>query len=203
MRLSYKQDAFDAPRLAAWVDALHSQGQDVQAEWSRDGQPAPQEQATAFALRLGGRKVFEQLRRACTFYLADAESSAQHPVLASARTAGVFVPPRFGSAFVCLGIYALAQAWALAVFPEAFLRLLVPSYAFLGVGHYLWFSRCDKGQAEPRLPPLLMVMPAIILSAPSSLLNIPVFGKYNHLYWWRRAGQPAVAGIARKQGAAA
>lgn len=188
MRLSYKQDTFDAPRLAAWVEDLRRQGLSCEAEWSSEGRPASMERATVFALRLRGRVVFQQLRRASTFYLAHADGAEHGLVLSSARVHGVFVAPRFASAFVCLGLYALTQVLALFVLAEAFARVAVPAYALLGVGHYLWFSRCGRGQAGPRLPPLLMVAPAMMVTALPSLLNVPLFVRYDHLYWWTRAG---------------
>lgn len=190
MRLSFKREAFDAPRLAAWVEDLRNQGVPCEAEWRRDGHAVAMEQATVFALRLHGRTVFEQLRRACTFYLNKAHGPEHRLVLASARAHGVFVAPRFVGAFACLGIYVLAQMLAIRIFPDGFAYAAMPCYALLAAGHALWFSRSEKGQADPRQLPMIMTVPALILTLPSSLLNVPAFAKYRHLYWWTRAGAP-------------
>ena len=190
VRLSFKRDDFDAPRLAAWVDDLRNQGLPCEAEWRRDGQPAAMEQATGFALRLRGRTVFEQLRRACTFYLKNVLGPEHRLVLTSARAHGVFVAPRFGGAFVCLGIYALSQLLAVSIFAEGFVHTVLPCYALLVTGHALWFSRSEKGQADPSRIPMVMTVPAMILTMPASLLNVPAFAKYRHLQWWVRAGEP-------------
>ena len=189
MRLSYKQDAFDATRLAAWVEALQRSGLDCEAEWSREGRPVAMEQATVFALRLRGVKLFEQLRRVSTFYLKRVNDPEHRLVLSSARAHGVLAPPRFGSAFVCLGIYALLQMLAIQAFPDGYVRMVLPCYALLATGHALWFLRSEKALGGPPWP-LVMTVPALILTAPASLLNVPVFAKYNHLYWWTKAGAP-------------
>lgn len=190
MRLSFKHEAFDAPRLAAWVEDLRNQGVPCEAEWSRDGQAVAMEQATVFALRLHGRTVFEQLRRACTFYLGNALGPEHRLVLTSARAHGVFVAPRLGGAFACLGIYALAQMLAVSIFPAGFAYAALPCYALLATGHVLWYASSEKGQADPRQFPMVMTVPALILTMPSSLLNVPAFVKYRHLYWWTVAKAP-------------
>jgi hypothetical protein len=187
-----QNDRFDHNRLQSLIDDLQNTGLAVQPRWLKGKADSTPEQANNLILNLGEQQVFHQVQHMAKLHPESLSESQQKKLFAALQRQGMLKEPDYGLGVLCLVVYAALQFIILprvAQIAPGLLVALIIGYVLLLAGHVLFSIRARADKQVPLWLPLTLMAPAILATAPSSLLNLPLLNQYNCARLYNRAAQ--------------
>lgn len=189
----FKTDAFDSRKLGAIIADLQCRGLEVEARWADNNQPCAPGQANKLLLFIDSREFFCQEDKRVRFDPQSFTEEQQGFIFQTLAAQGLIQPPDYSTGAICLIFYALIQLLVLSRLLEmgtAWLLGIELCNALLLAGHALYFSLRKADSEIPAWLPLGLMLPALILLAPASLLNLPLLNAHQRARAYARVPQP-------------
>ncbi|VXC34195.1 membrane hypothetical protein [Pseudomonas sp. 8AS] len=191
----FKTDAFDSRKLGAIIADLQCHGLEVEPRWADNNQPCAPGQANKLLLFIDSREFFCQEDKRVRVDPQSFTEEQQAFIIQTLATHGLIQPPDYSAGAICLIFYALIQVLVLSRLLEmgtAWLLGIELCNVLLLAGHALYFSLRKADSEIPAWLPLWLMLPALILLAPASLLNLPLLNAHQRARAYARVPQPAL-----------
>jgi hypothetical protein len=180
--------------LSLVVSGLRERGFVVEETWTRRGSPIEPARADAWVLKMDGRQLLAQRGRTMT---VDNDGERGTLALKMLMSAGLLRRPSFGVAIACLVAYGFLQLFVMARLSQmggVFAGLMLGAYVLLLAGYVTAAVGVDGDHPRRNMGWAVgMMAPDVVLTAPSSLLHIPLFRQLAAAVAYRRAtscGEP-------------
>jgi hypothetical protein len=184
MKMKFKTRRFDPLSLLGFDEDLSLRGVVGDMLWTRGYYRSDSDKADAWIFAVDGIELLSWREEWIT---VNAQGETRALLCEALIARGLLTHPTFGVGVACFLAYALLQLVVVAYAGEKggiLLAILLTSYVLLMLGHVI------AAQAEKSDPQLIggiiLMVPALALTAPSSLLNLPLISRYRRNFLYRQ-----------------